>query len=381
MPTLKDVDFWPSEKCDQAIVEASFADLEPFKWYVACFYKNTVAAANLVGSTTWQQPSGRSTHRISITLKGLASGDKIIMCLYEGASCKHNTVEAIIYKDIRTCHSRPSSQTGTIEIDSEPSGADVYINGSHVGKTPLKKSYTVSDLDKFSRYVDVKLSKENYKDKEFRAKIEPCVTSDVFKTLSKAKPFRLRVKTTKDDFNRTLTFDIEGQGNRTIKVVNLLTCSTKSITMSNGKASLTISYDDAFFRPGKNKIRFYADDIPWIQTTRTITFATYEMKISLLQRFSPHASAAAPQSQPIRISPVVVEEEEGELPSIFDYDCVLTDELADELGVDEDELREHFINEGAICIKNACCSPPSKEEMEKCKLAFASILLKILSTK
>jgi len=376
MPTLKDVDFWPSEKCDQAIAEAYFTDLEPLKWYVACFYRNSVSAANLIDSTTWQQPSGRSTHRISITLKGLASGDKIVLCLYEDASCKHNTVEAIIYKDIGTCRSRPSSQTGTIEIDSEPPGADVYIDGSPVGKTPVTKSFTVSDLDKFSRYVDVKLSKSNYKDKEFRAKIEPCVTSEVFKTLSKAKPFRLRVKTSKDDINRQLTFDIEGQGNRTIKVVNLLTCSTKSITMSNGRASLTISYDDAFFRPGKNKIRFYADDIPWVQTTRTITFATYEMKVSLLQRFS---QAAAPQSQPIRISPVVVEEEEGELPSIFDYECVLTDELADELGVDEDELREHFIDEGAICIKNACCSPPTKEEMEKCKLAFASVLLKLLT--
>ncbi len=76
------------------------------------------------------------------------------------------------------------TSTGAIAFTSEPSGADVYINSSYMGRTP----YTVSDLP--SGNHNYELRKEGYDTFKGNATVDAGITARVFKTLnSRRKPY------------------------------------------------------------------------------------------------------------------------------------------------------------------------------------------------
>jgi len=140
-------------------------------------------------------------------VKALTPGRAILRFEYRGVS---------IEKDIRVYY-------GKLEIESDPSGADVYINGTYEGTTPLSVYLEDSDVrvtlkkygyETLEKWVQLDKGKEKPVSFKLTEKLQ-CIEADIPSKLTVGKEVWLRVKAVRyytEKYLSTYEYDVHVEG-------------------------------------------------------------------------------------------------------------------------------------------------------------------------
>lgn len=190
--------------------------------------------------------------------------------------CTDYAASNIAYFDIK------AESSGILHIITAPTGGSVYVGDSLKGVVDTY-SHTIPAGETRDK-VAVKIMRKHFKDKLFKKTLRSGMHEYALYRLSPAHKLKGKTQKSKATNSVKFTFGIYKTGRDGAKVfegdvaltlLNQTNGQTKTlVTAAHGSRTITISYDDAFFVSGKQKLVCIMNDTAdRIRTFRTITIS------------------------------------------------------------------------------------------------------------